>query len=67
MNDLVLHLVLFLGASVPIVVLGAFFAEPDDARAFASLPRRFGTFVAGCAILAAVILICEHTFAALGS
>ena len=65
MNDLVQHIALFLGASLPIVALGAFFAEPDDARAFASLPKRLLTFVVGCAILAAVMLICEHTFAAL--
>lgn len=65
MTSLLLHLVLFVGASVPIVVLGAFFSEPDDARAFASLPRRGATFLAGCTILAVVMLICEHTFAAL--
>jgi hypothetical protein len=64
-SDLFVHLLLFLGASVPIVVLGAFFAEPDDARAFASLPRRFTTFLVGCGVLALVMLALEHTFASL--
>lgn len=65
MNDLLVHVLLFLGASVPIVVLGAFFSEPDDARAFAALPRRFATFLMGCGALALVMLVLEHTFAAL--
>jgi hypothetical protein len=64
-NDLFVHLLLFLGASVPVVVLGAFFAEPDDARAFAGLPRRFATFLVGCGVLALVMLALEHTFASL--
>ncbi|HVS20176.1 MAG TPA: hypothetical protein VMT18_16350 [Planctomycetota bacterium] len=66
MSGFVVHLVLFLGASVPIVVLGAFYAEPDDARAFAALPRRFATFLVGCGVLALIMLALEHTFAALG-
>ena len=66
MSDLLVHVLLFLGASVPIVVLGAFFAEPDDGRAFAALPRRFVTFLVGCGVLALVMLALEHTFASLG-
>lgn len=66
MNDLLVHLVLFLAISLAIVTLGAFYAEPDDAKALRSLPRRLAAFVIGCGILAAVVLVCEHTFASLG-
>jgi hypothetical protein len=65
MNDLLVHLLLFLAISIAIVTLGAFYSEPDDARALRSLPRRFATFAIGCTVLAVVMLICEHTFAAL--
>jgi len=66
MNDLAVHLVLFVVISVVIVTLGAFYAEPDDTKALRSLPRRLAAFVIGCTILAAVMLVCEHTFASLG-
>ncbi len=63
MNDLFMHLVLFLVASAAIVALGAFYSDPDDRRALRSLPRRLATFIVGCAVLTALILICEHTLA----
>jgi len=65
-NDLLIHLALFLAISIAIVTLGAFYSEPDDARALRSLPRRLATFVIGCVVLAVVMLVCEHTFASLG-
>jgi hypothetical protein len=64
-NDLWIHVALFLAISVAIVVLGAFYAEADDAKALRSLPRRLLNFAVGCAIVAAVMLICEHTFASI--
>lgn len=66
MTDLLIHLGLFSIAALVIVTLGAFYAEPDDAKALRSLPRRFFTFMLGCGLLAAVMLICEHTFASVG-
>ena len=63
--DLAVHLLLFGVIALAIVTLGAFFAEPDDAKALKSVPRRLLTFVVGCAILVAIMLVCEHTFAAL--
>ena len=66
MNDLVVHLLLFGVLSVAIVTLGAFYSEPDDAKALRSLPRRLAAFVIGCTVLAAIVLVCEHTFASLG-
>ncbi len=63
MSDLLVHLLLFLVVCLAIVVLGAFYADPDDRRALRSLPRRLTAFVLGCVVLAAAILICEHTLA----
>ncbi len=62
--DLWVHIALFILLAVPIVVLGAFYNEQDDRAALASLPRRLGVFVFSCALLTAVMLFCEHTFAA---
>ena len=56
MNDLGFHFVLFVAIAVPIVVLGAFYADADDARALRSLPRRFVMFTLGCCVVAGVML-----------
>jgi hypothetical protein len=64
-KDLPVHLALFLAISIPIVVLGAFYGEADDARALRSVPRRLLMFVIGCCVVVAVMLLCEHTFAAI--
>ena len=58
------HLALFLMLAIPIVVLGAFYGELDDRAALAAIPKRLGVFVFSCALLTAVMLFCEHTFAA---
>lgn len=63
MNDLGVHLGLFLFVGLAIVVAGAFYSEADDAAAFKLLPRRLAWFIGGCAILAAVLLALEHTVA----
>lgn len=63
MNDLGTHVALFAIVSFVIVTVGAFYADRDDRAAFRSLPRRYAMFVLGCAILTAVMLVCEHTFA----
>ncbi len=65
MNDLPLHLLLFVVAGSIIVVIGAMFAEPEDDRMLKSLPRRLVTFFLGCAAVLVVMLICEHTFASI--
>ena len=66
MKDLPVHLLLFLAIAIPIVVLGAFYGEADDARALRSLPRRLVMFIIGCGVVVAVMLVCEHTFGSLG-
>jgi hypothetical protein len=63
MNDLPTHLVLFAAIALAITGVGALYAERDDAKALASLPRRFVVFFVGCALVAAIMLLLEHTFA----
>jgi hypothetical protein len=58
-----IHIALFLCVSAAIVVMGAFYADAEDGPAFRSLPRRAWHFVFGCAVLAAVLIACEHLFA----
>lgn len=63
MIDPAVHLGLFAVIGIGIVALAAFYAEPDDAKALPALPRRFAYFVLGCGVLAAVVVIAEHTVA----
>lgn len=60
---LAIHLLLFLCIALPIVVLSAFYSEAEDRPALMALPRRLASFVLGCALLAGVMLVCEHVFA----
>ena len=64
MNDLPVHILLFLLTGAVIVVVSTMFAEPEDAAMRQALPRRLLTFFLGCGAVIAVMLICEHTFAA---
>ena len=57
------HVGFFLLLSAVIVVMSAFYSEPNDARALRSVPRRLGVFVASCIGIAAVMLVCESLFA----
>ncbi len=63
MNDPVVHLVLFALIGAGIALLAAFYSEPEDRPALASVPRRFLVFVVGCGILTALMLLAEHTVA----
>lgn len=63
MTDLGVHIALFLVVAFVIVTISAFYAEPDDAAAFRSLPRRMATFVLGCLALTVAVLLCEVLFA----
>ena len=58
-----LHLVFFLLLSFAIVVMSAFYSEPEDAPALRSVPKRYGLFVAACALVAAIMLVLEWFFA----
>ena len=63
MKDLGVHLLLFAFVSFAIAVVGAMFTETNDAKALRRVPSRFVVFALGCAVLTAIMLICEHTFA----
>jgi len=63
MNDLGFHLVLFLVVGSVIVAISAFYTEREDARALAIVPRRLAFFLAGCALVALLMLVLEHTVA----
>lgn len=62
MSTLLPHVLLFLALAVPIVVMGAFYTEPEDGPAFRSIPRRYGVFVLACAGVAALMLVLEALF-----
>ncbi len=63
MNGLIVHVGLFAVLSFAVVVMGALYAEPDDRKALASVPRRFTVFMLSCALVAGLMLVLEHTFA----
>lgn len=60
------HFLLFLGAAVPIVVVGSLVANADDETALKQMPRRLAVFVVSCAVLLGALLVAESTFASLG-
>ena len=62
MSDLTVHVLLFLLLSVPIVVMGAFFGEPEDGPALRSVPKRYAVFVFACGVVAAIMLALEALF-----
>ena len=62
MTSLWLHALLFLLLSFPIVVMGAFYSEPEDGPALRGIPRRYGVFVLACAGVAGVMLVFEAVF-----
>lgn len=62
MSDLAVHVLLFLLLSVPIVVMGAFFSEPEDGPALRSVPKRYAVFVFACGVVAAIMLVLEALF-----
>ena len=63
MDDLPIHLTLFLILSAVIVLIGTFYSEPNDAQALRSFPKKLFVFFVGCGILTGLILLAEHTVA----
>jgi hypothetical protein len=59
------HVGLFLVLSLAIVVMSAFYSEAEDGPALRSVPRRYGVFVAACAVVAGVMLALEYAFVSL--
>ena len=60
-----LHVALFLFSGFVIVTIQTLFSEPDDTEARKALPRRLLHFFGGCVLVAVVMLVFEHTFAAI--
>jgi len=63
-NDLPTHLLLFVLISAAIVLMSAFFSEHRDGAALRAFPKRLVVFIIGCGVLTAIMLVFEHTFAA---
>lgn len=59
------HVFFFLVLALVIVVMSAFFSEPEDGPALRSLPKRYGVFVGACALVAGVMLAFERIFLSL--
>jgi hypothetical protein len=57
------HLGFFLVLAAAIVVMGTFYGETEDGPALRALPRRYAVFLVSCALVAGVMLLCEHLFA----
>ena len=63
MSPLFTHVLLFLALLFAIVVMSSFYADPDDAKAFKTIPRRYLAYVLSCGVVAVVMLVVEHLFA----
>jgi hypothetical protein len=63
MNDLPFHFLLFSITGAVIVIVSAMFSENSDAAAWRVVPKRLLYFFFGCSIVAAVMLVLEHTLA----
>jgi hypothetical protein len=57
MGGLTTHLLLFAAVSLAIVLMGTFHAESSDAAALRAFPRRALTFLVGCGVLAALVVL----------
>jgi hypothetical protein len=66
MKDLPYHLLLFVVVGAVIVLIGCLFSEADDRAALRILPKRLLYYFVGCAFVAAIMLVCEHTLARVG-
>jgi len=65
-NDLWVHLLLFAILSAVIVLMSAFFSEPEDGPALRSFPKRLLVYFLGSAFLMGILLLFEHTLASVG-
>jgi len=63
MKDWPTHLLLFIVVGIVICGLNAVFADPTDASAARSLPRRCLWFFVGSGVLAVLLLLAEHLLA----
>jgi len=66
MDDLGIHLLLFVVTTVVVVAVSCMFSEEQDAAALRVFPRRFLKFMFGSAVVLAIMLVLEHTLASVG-
>lgn len=64
--NLIGHAGFFLVLSLAIVVMSAFYSEPEDGPALRSVPRRYLVFVGACAGVAVAMLALEAVFVSPG-
>jgi len=63
MIDPIPHVALFLFVALAIVFAGSTFADLEDPALLRGLPKKVGWFCMWCTVLAAGILLLEHTLA----
>lgn len=65
MNDIGVHLGLFLLVAAAVVGVSCMFTEADDGRALRLFPRRYAKFVIVSAFIAGVMIALEETLASI--
>ena len=65
MKDLPFHIFLFLVSGTVIVTISVLLSEANDRAVLRVLPKRLLYFFMGCALVAVVMLVCEHTLASI--
>ncbi|MCA9001353.1 MAG: hypothetical protein KDB61_05485 [Planctomycetes bacterium] len=63
MIDYVIHGLLFLFVGSVIVAVSCMFADAEDGQALKAFPKRWLTFMGGCAVVVLLMLLFEHTLA----
>jgi hypothetical protein len=64
-NDLGFHLILVVAIGTAIAGISSIYSERSDAMALRLLPKRLGMFLLGCAAVAGVLLLVEHTLSSI--
>ena len=63
MDDLGLHIALFLLSAMVIVAVTCMYTEAEDGKAIRLFPRRCATFVLASAAIVVVMIVVQHTMA----
>jgi preprotein translocase subunit Sec61beta len=63
MDDLGLHIALFLLSAMVIVAVTCMYTEAEDGKAIRLFPRRYATFVLASAAIVVVMIVVQHTMA----
>ncbi|MBL6755946.1 MAG: hypothetical protein ISQ11_06020 [Planctomycetes bacterium] len=63
MDDLGLHIALFLLSAGVIVAVTCMYTEAEDGKALRLFPRRYGTFVLVSGVIVAAMIVIQNTLA----